>query len=127
MARSSVPIGTRTAPVASMRTFVPVLFVSTLCLAGCWNGGERAPGAPLTDVTKTSTETYARRVNYDVIDAHRDGSRLTLDINVRDLGHAEDIARQAAAEKKGDASDVQVNVYGPMGHPPERPARSFRM
>jgi len=101
--------------------------VVLLPLAACWNGGERAPGAPHTDITGTSTETYAPRVSYYVIDARRDGSRLTLDINVRDIAHAEEIARQAAREKKGNASEVDVNVYGPDGHPPETPARSFRM
>ena len=103
---------------------IALIAVGALCLSGCWNGGERAPGAPHTDITATSTETYATAIDYYVIDSSRDGSRLTLDINVRDLGRADEFAREAAADRKGGASQVVVNVYGPAGHPPQPPVRT---
>ncbi len=86
--------------------------------AACSNGAERAPGTPLTDVSRTSTETYASTKPYAVLEQHRDGVRLTATINVKDLGRAEAIAREAVNELKGDAREVELSVYDAESKPP---------
>src|SRR5512140_3001493 len=93
--------------------------VLALGAAGCWNGAERAPGAPYTDITATSSETYARRSSYDVIAQERAGDRLTLSINVKELGNAKRIAEQAVNERRGDAAQVVVQIFDAQSRPPE--------
>jgi len=95
--------------------------LSGLLLSGCSNGAARVWGAPVTDITLTSTEAYAQGSPFNVIASHRQDGRLTLDLNVVDRGRAEAIAREAVGQVKDGASTVLVNVYGPEGHPPEEP------
>ncbi len=95
-------------------------------LTGCANASERAWGAPYTDITATSTETYARALPYAVQEQQRAADRLTLVINVKDTSHAQTITEQAINDLKRDARQVDVTVYGPEGKPPDTPYASAR-
>ncbi len=96
-----------------------ITIAAGLLLTGCSNASERAWGAPLTDITATSTETYARARPYAVLDSRREAARLVLDVNVTDIGHADSIARTAIADLRDGASDVVVNVYDAVSKPPD--------
>jgi hypothetical protein len=91
------------------------LLAAAAATAACWNGAARAPLTPKTDVTLTSSQTYARRPQYAITKAARTKGALTLSVDVIDLGRANAIAREAIAEQKGDASSVVAYVHGPQG------------
>ena len=98
-----------------------VAVAAAALLSGCANASERAWGAPYTDITATSTETYARALPYSVQEQQRANGRLTLVINVKDTGNAQAIAEQAVNDLKADAQQVDLTVYGPQGRPPDVP------
>jgi hypothetical protein len=96
-------------------TIVTALLAAAAVTAACWNGAAQAPLTPKTDVTLTSSQTYARRPQYAITRSARTNGTLTMSVDVIDLGRAKAIAKEAIAEQKGDASSVVAYVYGPQG------------
>jgi len=116
--------------MSSLKTAL-IAVTAALALAAttaCRNGHETATGTPYTDITNTSTESgaYAHGSPYSVINETRNGQQLVLDVNIRDMGRADDIGRRVVNEKKGDATTVTVHVYPADRKPPAAPDRTIQ-
>jgi hypothetical protein len=74
--------------------------------------------SPTTDITRTSTETFAGRAGYQVLNASEEGNLLRLKVKVDSRAAARTVAEDLAVKKRIRGFDrIEVDVVGPNNSP----------